>query len=315
MIEIGLVWLLIGGELLLVLAVALAALLIFGAVRRRRDREAAMHLIQAVKKGESQRKEKTSQWLQQQHGLSGEALNRNVHDMVQAEKLLIQRVVNMYVKRDRISLRELNIDVEAVSEPFRKLEGTGAAAASGEADEAQAGGDDGALKAENESLKQELQITMDTMSRMLSEYASMFGTAQPGGAPAPAAQDAAETEPEESADEPLGAELNDDLEGLAELEDPFESLDDPGQDIEDMGKGLPDVEIPADEPATAVSDETVQIDLADDEIADLFGAEDEFPLEEEQKEVQTDAEGNVMDEDLANMWADALGEQDNNGKS
>ncbi len=301
MIEIQLIWLLIGGELLMVLGAALAVLLVMGATKRKRDREAAMHLIKTVKDGEAKRREDIGRWLKQKHGLTGEALDQGVRDMIKAEMLLIQRVANLYVKRDRISLRELNIDVESVSEPFRKLE-TGAAAAAPAvtgSDEAPADNSgDEALRAENETLKQELQITMETMSRMLSEYASMFGSSQVGGMSAPAMPEEQE-EPSAFSDKTV-AVAAEELEGLEELDD-LETLD----EEEDENK-----------PASAAEDESMEVDLSDDDIANLFGPEEEddaldaTPAHEPMK----DAEGNEMDDELADLWADALGEQDDGKK-
>jgi hypothetical protein len=289
-IEIQLVWLLIGGELLLVLAVALAALLIMGARRRRQDRASALKLIQSTKEREAQRKEETSQWLQQKFGLSGEALERALHDMLKAEKLLIQRVVNLYVKRDRISLHELNIDVEAVGDPYRKLEISDApVAAAGEESAAASDGDNDALRMENENLKQELQITMETMSRMLGEYASMFGSSQAQGAAAAPPPTAMDDDLDAEMDGGLGADLDAELEDLEDLED----LTDP--------------------PPSTSTDETVQVDLSDDDIANIFG-DDDLSAAEPQAPARTDAEGNAMDDELADMWADALDEQDQDEK-
>jgi hypothetical protein len=317
-IEIQLVWLLIGGELVLVLAVALAALLIMGARRRRQDRASALKLIQSTKEREAQRKEETSQWLQPKFGLSGEALERGLHDMLKAEKLLIQRVVNLYVKRDRISLHELNIDVEAVGEPYRKLEISDApVAAAGEEGAASGDGDNDALRMENENLKQELQITMETMSRMLGEYASMFGSSQAQGAaaaPPPAAMD---DDLNDGLDADLGADLDDGLDADlgADLDDEQDADQEGLEDLENLEglEELEDLEDLTDAPPSTSTDETVQVDLSDDDIANIFG-DDDLSADEHQSPVRTDAEGNAMDDELADMWADALDEQDQDEK-
>jgi hypothetical protein len=309
-IEIQLVWLLIGGELLLVLAVALAALLIMGARRRRQDRASALKLIQSTKEREAQRKEETSQWLQQKFGLSGEALERALHDMLKAEKLLIQRVVNLYVKRDRISLHELNIDVEAVGDPYRKLEISDAPVAA--AGEESAAASDG----ENENLKQELQITMETMSRMLGEYASMFGSSQAQGAAAAPPPTAMDDDLDAEMDGGLGADLDADL--GADADDAQDSDQEGQEDLDNLEgleelEDLEDLEDLTDPPPSTSTDETVQVDLSDDDIANIFG-DDDLSAAEPQAPARTDAEGNAMDDELADMWADALDEQDQDEK-
>jgi hypothetical protein len=174
-IAIAVAWLWLGGELLLVLGVALLVLLIGVARRRRRDRRAAMHLVGAVKAAAPGRRAETRALLEGPYGYSGEPLAQALHDIMRAETQLYQRVIDMYVKRDAAALRELLADIQALSAPLRGLRvPTGTPAATG-AEGAATNGELARLQGENESLQQELQITMETMSRMLSEYASMIG--------------------------------------------------------------------------------------------------------------------------------------------
>jgi hypothetical protein len=183
-IQLDLIWALILGELLLVLALSLTSVLFLNARGRRQDRQAAMHLVGAIKASQGQHLEDTRHWLATAYGLRDEPLSAAAHGILRAETLLYQRIVNLYVKRDRFALQELNIDVETVGEAFRSLR-TGSDTPP-EATEVAPnnGGDaeDERLRAENEALKQEIQITMETMSRMLGEYAAMFGSEAPAAA-------------------------------------------------------------------------------------------------------------------------------------
>lgn len=361
--EIGLPWLLVFGELFLVLLVAVISLLVVGAARRRRDRQAAMFLVGVVKENESKRSTETQELLQSKFGYADDLLKQTTHNIMRAEKLLFQRIVNMYVKRDVISLRELNIDVEAVTEPFRQLEvGAGGAPA---LSAPVAAGDDSAevesLRTENAALKQELQITMETMSRMLGEYAAMFGGApagppvelsepvtaptmeqalETGGAPVPEMAAAVELDSEPEAEVEVSLDAgnfdlsgDDPVEGLEELEE-LGTFDEPADDLDAAFAALDvEVDVPA-EAAAEPADETVMIetggdivlddgdfDLAADELNDIFGPDDALPgamsaeaEKEENHEPMLDAEGQPMDDDLADIWADAMAEQDDKEK-
>jgi len=300
MIEVGLVWVLIAGELFFVLAGSLAILLVLAVKQRRRDRQAAMYLVKVVKDNEPKRLDATRSLLEQKYGLSGESLDCVAHDIMHAEKLLFQRVINLYVKRDVISLRELNIDVEAMTEPFRKLEpGNGVSAGSNAADDEQ--GDADALRADNEALKQELQITMETMSRMLSEYTGMFGNVSQAQAGQVQEVPDASTADEDAAVESTGLGSVED--GLQELDDEPSAVDGP----EDEFAADATVLVPQ-----AAADENAEVDLSQDDLDMVFGDQDmDLDLDaEEPPAARKDAEGADIDDDLADMWAEALGEQD-----
>jgi hypothetical protein len=316
MISVNLAWVLIVGEILLLLSAALLTLLVVNANRRRRDRQAARYLVGVVKDNEALRLADTREFLREVYGYRDEELERHARDIVHAEKTLFQRVINMYVRRDVISLREFNIDVEAVTEPLRGLRPAGASSTpiQGEASD---GGDpqqQDALKAENEALKTELKITMETMSRMLNEYASMFGTDSSGqeaaGAalPEPTPSDFDREEAEAAIDaEQVGAATSDpavraeDVEGLDELSGfdtvVAEPLRETGQSNSDATVVLTKQSGPAD--GTDLAPEG--IDLMGDE----FGAADA-----DNPPAASAAADEPTDEELADIWAEALAEQE-----
>lgn len=328
MIEIGLMWLLIAAEVFLVLLVAVISLLWMNARRRRADRQAAMFLVGVVKEREAERVAATREVLEQRFGYSGDALETKIREIIRTEKLLFQRVINMYVKRDVISMRELNIDVETVTEPFRTLD---VQAGSTAAPAASAGSlsDEEAhvLRNDNESLKQELQITMETMSRMLGEYASMFGGGSQSAMQAEAMQQAlsgsADDDLAEESDIGLAAasasageevlqELDDDLGGDAdelmsfEEPDPEDAAVDPNDETVLVNAAAP-VDLGTDGPE--LSDE--DLDALFDEDGDLFAepeaTKDSTGTQQSDKDLGELAE---MDDELADIWADALGEQE-----
>ncbi len=319
--HISTLWLFIGGEVFLVLALALGILLISRVSQRRRDRKAAMYLVGIIKENEAQRLEQTKEVLSRRFGLGGEGLEKTTHAVIRAEKLLYQRIINMYVKRDVISLREMNIDVEANTEPFRNLEGPDESAPSadlGDIPGSEHGGNVDALRAENQALKQELQITMETMSRMLDEYASMFG----GGPQEPPqahvmgqmidegqtedkayeAEDAMETT-EEGDDADLFA-MDDGIEGLEEIQG-FD-LDEASRDSGHTSPEPAGDQLDADATVVTTPPASEEIDMADEDLDDIFAPDH---TESERKPI-LDENGEPIDDELADIWADALNEQE-----
>ena len=92
--------------------------------------------------------------------------------LLREELRLLQRFADTYRRRDSASAAQFQLDVEAALAPYLDLSGAGGAAAVPEAtvdlSEMEA------LRERNVRLSEELSVTMDTMSRMLSEYSTMF---------------------------------------------------------------------------------------------------------------------------------------------
>jgi len=302
-IEIHLTWLLIATELFLLLAIALAGLLLASFRRRRRDRQAAQDLVDIIKQAEPQRTAATRELLERHHGSTGDGLEEALHAIIRAEKLLYQRVITLYIKRDALALRALPIEVEALSEPLRGLLMGGDSAAPGAGESAAVNTEELArLREENEGMQQELQITMETMSRMLSDYAAMFG----GGAEtaqsetfkallAGARDEVPPDVPPDSTDKSssAGDTGSHELDSLSELEEINRF------DVElDWGSAAsPDTN--AGQPlADGAPRPDAQIDLSEDTPADMKG-----------RDASVD-----IDDDLADIWANALGEQGSTAK-
>ncbi len=163
-------WLaLVGGEVLLLVFVLLLAYWIRQTARTRRDRRAIARLVAAVKAGRAEREAAIGDFLARRMGLEGAALNRMRVAMMREELALLQRFAGIYRDRDAGHAAQFHIALESALEPWFELQGGGTAQAGG-ADE----GELEALRQENQRLSEELSVTMETMSRMLSEYSSMF---------------------------------------------------------------------------------------------------------------------------------------------
>ncbi len=318
---ISTLWLFIGGEVFLVLALTLGILLISRASQRRRERKAAMYLVGVIKENEAPRLEQTKEVLSRRFGLGGEGLTTTTHAVMRAEKLLYQRIINMYVKRDVISLREMNIDVEANTEPFRNLEDPAGSAPSADLGDIPGSEHDGnadALRAENQALKQELQITMETMSRMLGEYASVFGGSTQGAPQTPIMTQMIDEGPNgdeanEAEDTMNSAEEGDDADLFA-MDADIEGLDEiQGFDLDeasrDSGHTSPEPagdQLDADATVVTTPPASEEIDLADEDLDDIFAPDHSEP----ERKPMLDENGESIDDELADIWADALNEQE-----
>jgi hypothetical protein len=181
----------LGAEVLLLLLVAMGVVIVRGRSAKRRDRDAMRALIARVKKGKPEREKVIEQFLMQRMSLEGEALEHSRVAMLRAEMALLQRFVAVYRDRDARLAGRFDSEIVAALEPYHALSAT--AAAMPEADEAIAGDEVERLKKDIARLEDELRITMETMSRMLNEYSTMFAGGTPDNAAPIAAAAAAST--------------------------------------------------------------------------------------------------------------------------
>ncbi len=154
---------------------ALLFLLIAGFTKRARDKKAVNAFFKALKKDRERRLAEIQNSLAG-YGLGEEAIKKHLRDIDHQELNLYQHIGTMYAKRSDSLLKTINVAQEATTQSFLNLglmlvdgdavgEGGGASRSELEA-----------LQKENENLREELSVTMDTIGRMLSEYSSMFGS-------------------------------------------------------------------------------------------------------------------------------------------
>lgn len=309
-------WLaLAGAEVALVIFVLLLVYWIRNSSAARRDRKAATRLVARVRKGKADREAVITRFLSEQMGLAGAQLQETKTAILRAELRLLQRFADTYGRRVSGTAAQFNIDVEAGFAPYLELRGGGESAKIVEAD---VDGDElDALRAQNERLSEELSVTMDTMSRMLSEYSTMFAG---GSAPAPAVANtesnvAAEADPAEDMDaaEELPArevaELDTEQLDIAEAgetvaEVDAEMVENPeGHEASQPDDGALDTaetvaeQISAEDPGLEVAAEELVADMVDpDEIDQLIDAD---PLEQGLDSLFDDDEIAVLDGDEA----------------
>jgi len=164
----------LGGELLLLLLGLLA--LSWGRNRRarRRDEQAIRALVARANRAKGEREAVIARFLADHVGLSGESLQQCQVKLLRAERRLLKRLAAVYHSRDAEAAAGLDLDVYAALDPYHALQmartDSGAEVDSGELD---------SLRAENRDLKEELRVTMQTMSRMVNDCSDMLSAGAP----------------------------------------------------------------------------------------------------------------------------------------
>ena len=248
------IWLwiaLIAGEILLVFFILLLAYWIRGMARARRDKKAVGLLVDKVRKNKGEREKQLGSFLQERMGMQGETADEMAARLLREEMRLIQRFGEIYKKRDAAAAAQFSLQVDALLEPYHELSGNGEPVAAGGEQDAGDNPELARLQEENRRLSEELVVTMDTMSRMLSEYSTMFS----GGMES---EDFAAAAAPLSAGEETAAEA--DVVADAEMLEPEDEALDLETDA-DM-----DAEDPMDEP---MADRAVNLDEQELDIGEL----------------------------------------------
>jgi hypothetical protein len=166
----------LAGEFLLLVLVFLLVAFVRSRAQQRRDTKAARGLVARIKQGKAEREAAITRFLTEGAGLTGEALDKAKVALLRAEFGFLQRLAGVYRMRESAAFARIDSDLYAAVEPYHAMTSVPAAAAA-------ADGDGGALednaelellRKENKRLSDELTITMETMSRMLNEYSTMF---------------------------------------------------------------------------------------------------------------------------------------------
>ena len=193
---------LLGGEIFLLLFVLLLVSWFRNNAAKRRDHKAAKDLIAKARDSKAEREKAIGDFLEQSMGLQGEALERHRVSMLREEMRLIQRFADTYRTRDAGFAAQFFVFVEGAIDPYHALSGGegGGSTVAGSGDDSELE----TLRAENARLSEELSVTMDTMSRMLGEYSTMFSGGEPptgasGARVMPDDEPAAAAEPVEEA--------------------------------------------------------------------------------------------------------------------
>ncbi|MCF6354395.1 MAG: hypothetical protein L3J26_04725 [Candidatus Polarisedimenticolaceae bacterium] len=162
-------------ELVLLLLVVDVVIVVRFITRRRREKASIERLVTLVRQNVERRKKETRDLLEKKYGYCDEKLEQTTKKIIREEKRIYQTLANLFTTRDSLAIENLMITFEEAVEPYRTLE-LPKVAEGGEADgeERDSGTEMEQLKRLNQKLSDELKVTMNTISRMLHEYATIF---------------------------------------------------------------------------------------------------------------------------------------------
>lgn len=173
-----------GGEVFIILLILLSVSWFRHRAQRIRDRKAVEEFVAWVQKDRVAREVSIRSFLADNFGLEDGALDAMAIPIAREEMRLYETFANLYMRRDSEGVKAFGLAVEAAAVPYWSLEGSVAGNSADASDAAESDvtvemtRDDSELdrlRSENEQLQTELQITMQTISRMLIEYSAMFG--------------------------------------------------------------------------------------------------------------------------------------------
>ncbi len=204
----------------------------------KRDRAAVARLIEGVRRQKSQREEVIATFLEDKMGLSGDALVKARTALVREELRILQAFASIYAGRHSGSASQFQLELERAIAPYHELGGAVAVADGPSMDDSELE----ALRQENVRLSDELSVTMDTLSRMLTEYSGVFIVGEEQESPSDEAEPAVEI-----ASVPDGDDVSD---GEAAAFDaiPDAALSSPGPEVE---TGVEIARDPAPDPVDA----------------------------------------------------------------
>lgn len=162
-------------EASVILLVALIVVLWKQIKSKNTERKALEQLVSQVKEQSQTRAEETGSFLQDLYDLSDSELSVAVTTIDKQERQFFQKLVDVLGRSDASQITSLDASVAELVDTYKSLKPKPieAAAKAGEADNDE--DDLEALRAENASLAEELKITRETMSGMISEFGNMFG--------------------------------------------------------------------------------------------------------------------------------------------
>lgn len=158
-----------------VLALVLGVILVTAWLRRQREHHAVRSLIATVAETAPARAQSNSDAIAAALGIESDALAQRAKQVENAQRALLQSVVLAWARRDTGAIATLLEPLEALVACWRTLlhEGGGKQSQSSAQDEALTPRIK-ELELEKAMIAEELQITRDTMDRMLNEYAAMY---------------------------------------------------------------------------------------------------------------------------------------------
>ncbi|GAB4356455.1 MAG: hypothetical protein Kow0060_09130 [Methylohalobius crimeensis] len=159
---------------------ALAALLGIGFLFRRehRERHAVGHLIKRLKHATHGHSHRIGSILEQIHALPEDKREALIQETIQREQALYKQILQSFLQRDVTGLEQLGSQLQAYTEPYHRLlkEIPSGKNPSLGHELAEARDELARSRAENEQLADQLQVAMETISHLSSEYSRLFAS-------------------------------------------------------------------------------------------------------------------------------------------
>lgn len=155
----------------------------------KKDRQAVARLVEGARRHKSQREQVITDFLQDKLGLSGSSMEKARTTLMREEFRILQAFASVYAGRHSGSASQFQLELERAIAPYHQL-GVAVAVADGPSVDSS---EVEALRQENARLSDELSVTMDTLSRMLTEYSGVFIVGEEEGSASIEADSAANT--------------------------------------------------------------------------------------------------------------------------
>ena len=176
MIEISVIVLSLLTEAYVILLIGVLTWLYFATRKKKRDRNAAVKLVDQIQHQSETRLTTTGSFLQEKYQLEGAELKKAIQSIDRAEKHFFQVVIDMYLKRDPEALGKLDASVAELVSAYKELRPAPAPREEiAEHDDTEKDNQIDQLKKMNEQLAQELSITNKKVTDMIGEFGNMFG--------------------------------------------------------------------------------------------------------------------------------------------
>ncbi len=151
-------------------------LLIIFSRRKNQERQAVGKLIGRLRKVENDRLKELSDILHEIGHLAPDELETLLEEIKQHEKALYQQVFKLFLDRDVKLLGKIQQRIKDLSQPYHDLLKNLPQQGPDLSDELQqAQHEIQRLKAESDQLAKQLEVAMETIDRVSSEYTNMFG--------------------------------------------------------------------------------------------------------------------------------------------
>lgn len=178
MIEVSALVITLISEAIVALLIIVSVGIFIGTKRKRKDRKAAMKLVTQIKKQSQTRLQQTGSFLSEKYSFDGDELKKAVKAIDTSEKKFMQKVINMYLKRDAKSLAAMDASVAELIDTYKSLSPIMPAADEQPSAQSPDAEELERLYESNARLTQELAKAKEAMNNMTAEFGNMFGGGQ-----------------------------------------------------------------------------------------------------------------------------------------